>query len=199
MNLLIYIYNIIKYIGKYNKIKMSSLQEYKMFLEIISKKLLFPNKLLISLKNIAGLKTLSYDMQKYNNNIIKARSLLEEINKLNNFEGIWNSSVFWNMSIIKLNASFITWRDEILKNCIGDNFIEKSFLSQARVFQKNILFFLNIDKKNDVYILNINNDKFEIEYVKICDLLPRVSYINKERMFVPESIHCLDISDLIDK
>ena len=126
---------------------MSSLQDYKLLLENVSNKLLFPNKLLISLKNIAGLKTLSYDMKKYNNNIIKARNLLEKINKLNNFEGIWNSSIFWNISIIKINASYITWRDEILKNCIGNTFIENILLSNAHVIKKNILFFMHIHKE----------------------------------------------------
>ena len=45
----------------------------------------------------------------------------------------------------------------------------------------------------------MNNNNLKIEYNQICSFLPRASYINEKTLFVPEPIHDLDISDLINK
>lgn len=176
---------------------MSEISEIQALLLKISNRLLFPLNLLKSLKEKAMLNHLSHCMEKYNQHIIEARNLLEKIKRLDAFKGLLNSKLSWNITINFLNAGFITWRDEILKSCINHDFYENVLLRQAHVCQKNVLMFLSIEKTSECYILNPGNK--EIEYSVICSLLPRASYTDKDRYFVPEPIHSLEIDDLINK
>ena len=88
-------------------------------------------------------------------------------------------------------------QEEIIKDCIGTDFIRQTLLNQAYVNQTFILFYLHIVKTDNKYILNIKDIRQEMDYLKVCTLLPRASYINETRHFVPEEMHCLEYVDIL--
>ena len=53
-------------------------------------------------------------------------------------------------------------------------------------------------KYDNKYILNIKDTIKEMEYLKVCALLPRASYLNENGHFVSETSHCLEDCDIFN-
>lgn len=183
-----------------NNINMSFIEQKTNFIEILIKvnsKLLFPQSVITSLKN-SGLDTFSYYLSSYNSYIKKSRKLELDLKNLEKWGLILNSYTMWNISISYITNGIITYTNEIINYIANADTINKMLLNQASIKMSNIQVFLNLNKINNEYILNVPPPKESIAVSKdkIPLLLPRC-LISTGTSLTFEEQHKLDESDII--
>ena len=162
--------------------------------------MLFPSQIFNVLKNANIDNNLSHFIKKYNDTLIKLRSLELELIKLKKFGIIIDSEYVWNISINWNVGNSMNLHKEILFFCARNGAIEKWNFSQCQLdFRKINKFMLIYKREDNKYIFKNNGKEEEFPTEKIIALLPinrklniNKSNINKLEYVVISSVKELD-------
>ncbi len=167
-------------------------------LNYFTNKLLFPPQIFDVLKNAKIDNYLSYFIKKYNNTLIKLRSLELELIELKKFgmirdsEYVWNTSIKWNV------ANSVNLHKAILESCVGNGMGETWTFKHCNINYKQMNTFMMIYKGEDnKYFFKYKNTKEEFSTEKIIALLPMYRQVNilKSKYVVISSVQELDESN----
>ena len=158
-------------------------------------KLLFPESVILSMEKQ---KLVIYNfMKKYNNFLIKIRSLSDALNKLNEWGLLIDSYTCWKFSIYNNISGLNIYFQEIIKFInTSDDVITDVLKSQCGLKIEKMFIYMNIIKKNNKYIwVNINDNKgHEFNQTQVINFLPKCIIIEDYNLKL-ENFHKLDESD----
>ena len=170
-------------------------------------KLLFPKKVIKSL-NLSGLSTLSSFFEKYSNYIKKIRELYDKLLVLNSWNMFYNSHYLWIKSVYFNIEKLKIYANEIFNYINGSetDIYKKMIMAQNNVNSTNLLLFINIQKKNNKYILpgtgHGDIDDHELLITDVVNLLPKCINVETDHVVgkkvsgLYKNIHELDESDI---
>ena len=178
------------------------IQEKNDFLTELNKhnnKLLFPESVILSMEKQ---KLVIYNfMKKYNDFLIKIRSLSDALNKLNEWGLLIDSYTCWKFSIYNNISGLNIYFQEIIKFInTSDDVITDVLKSQCGLKIEKMFIFMNIIKKNNKYIwLNTNENKeHEFNQTQVINFLPKCIIIEDCNLKL-ENLHKLNESDNLIK
>ena len=170
-------------------------------------KLLFPKKVIKSL-NLSGLSTLSSFFEKYSNYIKKIRELYDKLLVLNSWNMFYNSHYLWIKSVYFNIENLKIYVNDIFNYINGNetDIYKKMIMAQNNVNSTNLLLFINIQKKDNKYILpgtgHGDIEDHELLIDDVINLLPKCinvgsdNVVGKKVSELYENINELDESDI---
>ena len=188
---------------KFSQEKQELLNNLKTYYD----KLLFPKKVIKSL-NLSGLSTLSSFFEKYSNYIKKIRELYDKLLVLNSWNMFYNSHYLWIKSVSFNIENLKIYANEIFNYINGSetDIYKKMIMAQNNVNSTNLLLFINIQKKNNKYILpgtgHGDIDDHELLITDVVNLLPTCINVDSDNVVgkkvsgLYKNINELDESDI---
>ena len=188
---------------KFSQEKQELLNNLKTYYD----KLLFPKKVIKSL-NLSGLSTLSSFFEKYSNYIKKIRELYDKLVVLNSWNMFYNSHYLWIKSVSFNIENLKIYANEIFNYINGSetDIYKKMIMAQNNVNSTNLLLFINIQKKNNKYILpgtgHGDIDDHELLITDVVNLLPTCINVDSDNVVgkkvsgLYKNINELDESDI---
>lgn len=173
-------------------------QELLNNLKIYCDKLLFPKKIIKSL-TLSGLSTFSSFFEKYSNYIKKIRELYNKLLVLNSWNMFYNSHYLWKNSVSSNIEKLKIYTNEIFNYINEKDIYKKMIMAQNNVNSTNLLLFINIQKKDNKYILpgtgHGDIEDHELSMIDVINLLPKCIHKDVDNV-VDKNIHELDESDI---
>ena len=179
-------------------------------LESLSKRLLFPNTLVLSISK--SISTLGYFMSKYNEVIKKSRELILNLDMLEKWGSFYDSKYCWSVSVNSCDEKCNVWINEIIGYITSksNEFAIKTMITQCGITIEKIVLFFQIRKEHTHEFLQYTYEFTEknsttkrvITREQIEKLFPRCIDATKVRGGVCifdayEEPHKMDPSDII--
>lgn len=173
---------------------MTSFQDVKQqlatSLETIGSHILFPQERLDAMKRVGSADAISH-LENYNKQILKARSLLVQLNALDKFGWFLNSQRVWLASVVKCAELRKFYIDQFCSFLATQDMFSRMMISQMGITKFTPVIFM-IQKKGSQYTATNANETQVLTYEQVCGLLP-----NPGQMMGMKLEAKLDPSDIV--
>lgn len=159
----------------------SNKNELSALLKNVACHVLFPTSLIEDIKQYGSIFGAISDMESFNKQIVKARELIIELNKLTEWGLFLNSTFAWKMTVARVCLDFVIARDNIIIESATKNYLKKMVFAQNNINASALLIFTNlkINELGQLIVVNPHNTSAEqhIDPKVVHKLLP--SFIQK--------------------